>query len=304
MSQVNSYLSNDGFRVLGTWFTNVIKGLWTEEKVGYITTLNNSAWAAGNSVNVGMAETAEVLNAMLAQPSTEQIYTTQPQWAFREGQQLIIGSYVDINASGTLSTVIYANGVWSPATPPTGYTRYAIPSLIYDKRGSLYPHVVFPAWMAVWDGHYIDDEGALIDSQYEDSVYAGTGDNEGRYFCGDLDDEEVWPNYVFGFHPIVMTYHHNTNIYGGGLDGFVWQEVEGSAYTPGEGDTHLTFRTENAVKVGSWCKFTDENSKVYYGFVSAVTPDGDYESVTINGVGFESDGSEITKVELYKPAQG
>ena len=200
--------------------------------------LTNSAWAANNSVNVGMTETAEVLNPMLAQPSTEQIYTTQPQWDFDEGESLQLGS------------------TWTD-TSVTPNKVYPIPSLVYDTDDNA--HVVFPVWQ--WDT------------------------TEEKY----------------GFKPMPITYRHNCNYFGGGLDGFDWMEVEGSAYTPGEGDTHLTFRTENAVKVGTWCKFTDENSKVYYGYVSAVIPDGDYESVTIMGVGFESDGSEITKVELYKP---
>ena len=244
------------FRVLAAWFINVITALFGEERTKYLTALGSSAWAANNSVNVGMTETAEVLNALLAQPGTEQIYTTQPAWDFNEEQSYRLGSYVDIDGEGHTDTPIYDDG-WSD--PAEGYTRYPIPSLIYDTDGNA--HVVFPVW----------------------SWLAADG---------------------FRFRPMDMPFRHNCNYLGGGLDGFLWQVVEGSAYTPLEGDTHLTFRTENAVKVGSWCKFTDENSKVYYGFVSAVIPDGDYESVTIIGVGFESDGSEITKVELYKPLQG
>lgn len=234
-------LTTKVFRVLAAWFINVITALFGEERTKYLTALGQSAWAANNSVNVGMTETAEVLNPMLAQPSTEQIYTTQPAWDFEEEESLQLGS------------------TWTD-TSVTPNKVYPIPSLVYDTDGNA--HVVFPVWM--WDA---------------------TAEK-------------------YGFKPMPITYRHNLNVYGGGLDGFAWQEVEGSAYTPGEGDIHLTFRTENAVKVGTWCKFTDENSKVYYGYVSAVIPDGDYESVTIIGVGFESDGSEITKVELYKPVQG
>ena len=90
--------------------------------------LTNSAWAANNSVNVGMTETAEVLNPMLAQPSTEQIYTTQPQWDFEEGESLQLGS------------------TWTD-TSVTPNKVYPIPSLVYDTDGNA--HVVFPVWM--WD---------------------------------------------------------------------------------------------------------------------------------------------------------
>ena len=103
--------------------------------------LTNSAWAANNSVNVGMTETAEVLNAMLAEPGSEQIYTTQPAWDLNEEQSYRLGSYVDIDAAGNTATPIYDDG-WSD--PAEGYTRYPIPSLIYDTDGNA--HVVFPVW--------------------------------------------------------------------------------------------------------------------------------------------------------------
>ena len=90
--------------------------------------LSQSAWAANNSVNVGMTETAEVLNPMLAQPSTEQIYTTQPQWDFDEGESLQLGS------------------TWTD-TSVTPNKVYPIPSLVYDTDDNA--HVVFPVWQ--WD---------------------------------------------------------------------------------------------------------------------------------------------------------
>ena len=99
--------------------------------------LTNSAWAANNSVNVGMTETAEVLNPMLAQPSTEQIYTTQPQWDFDEGESLQLGS------------------TWTD-TSVTPNKVYPIPSLVYDSGyvagaadAEQHAHVVFPVWQ--WD---------------------------------------------------------------------------------------------------------------------------------------------------------
>ena len=102
---------------------------WFITKYGTaVTALTNSAWAANNSVNVGMTETAEVLNPMLAQPSTEQIYTTQPQWDFDEGESLQLGS------------------TWTD-TSVTPNKVYPIPSLVYDTDDNA--HVVFPVWM--WD---------------------------------------------------------------------------------------------------------------------------------------------------------
>ena len=102
---------------------------WFITKYGTaVTVLTNSAWAANNSVNVGMTETAEVLNPMLAQPSTEQIYTTQPQWDFDEGESLQLGS------------------TWTD-TSVTPNKVYPIPSLVYDTDDNA--HVVFPVWM--WD---------------------------------------------------------------------------------------------------------------------------------------------------------
>lgn len=99
---------------------------WFITKYGTaVSALSQSAWAANNSVNVGMAETAEVLNPMLAQPSTEQIYTTQPQWDFEEGESLQLG------------------GTWTD-TSVTPNKVYPIPSLIYDTDGNA--HVVFPVW--------------------------------------------------------------------------------------------------------------------------------------------------------------
>ena len=125
------------FRVLAAWFVNVITALFGEERTKYLTALGNSAWAANNSVNVGMTETAEVLNPMLAQPSTEQIYTTQPQWDFEEGESLQLGS------------------TWTD-TSVTPNKVYPIPSLVYDSGyvagaadAEQHAHVVFPVWM--WD---------------------------------------------------------------------------------------------------------------------------------------------------------
>ena len=203
--------------------------------------LTNSAWAANNSVNVGMTETAEVLNPMLAQPSTEQIYTTQPQWDFDEGESLQLGS------------------TWTD-TSVTPNKVYPIPSLVYDTDDNA--HVVFPVWM--WDT------------------------TEEKY----------------GFKPMPITYRHNLNVYGGGLDGFLWQEVSltsgSSVEVTGDAQTGFTASvpTSATVAVGTWVRLTyteSDASKTAYGYVSAL---GEGE-VTVTVVG--ACGTTVTKVELYKP---
>lgn len=206
--------------------------------------LSQSAWAANNSVNVGMTETAEVLNPMLAEPSTEQIYTTQPQWDFDEGESLQLGS------------------TWTD-TSVTPNKVYPIPSLVYDTDGNA--HVVFPVWM--WDT------------------------TEEKY----------------GFKPMPMTYRHNCNYLGGGLDGFRWQEVSltsGSSVTvSGDAQTGFTASvpTTATVAVGTWVRLTymeSGASKTAYGYVSAVGEG----NVTVTVVG--ACGTTVTKVELYIPVQG
>ena len=115
----------DIIRVLGTYNQKELEANYGAEMAAVIMALSQSAWAANNSVNVGMVETAEVLNPMLAQPGTEQIYTTQPQWDFEEGESLQLGS------------------TWTD-TSVTPNKVYPIPSLIYDTDGNA--HVVFPVW--------------------------------------------------------------------------------------------------------------------------------------------------------------
>ena len=206
--------------------------------------LSQSAFAANNSVNVGMTETAEVLNPMLAQPSTEQIYTTQPQWDFDEGESLQLGS------------------TWTD-TSVTPNKVYPIPSLVYDTDDNA--HVVFPVWM--WDT------------------------TEEKY----------------GFKPMPVTYRHNCNYLGGGLDGFEWDEVSltsGSSVTvSGDAQTGFTASvpTTDTVAVGTWVRLTyteSDASKTAYGYVSAVGEG----NVTVTVVG--ACGTTVTKVELYKPVQG
>ena len=215
---------------------------WFITKYGTaVSALSQSAWAANNSVNVGMTETAEVLNPMLPQPGTEQIYTTQPQWDFEEGESLQLGS------------------TWTD-TSVTPNKVYPIPSLVYDTDGNA--HVVFPVWM--WDT------------------------TEEKY----------------GFKPMPITYRHNCNYFGGGLDGFEWDEVSltsGSSVTvSGTAQTGFTASvpTTATVAVGTWVRLTyteSDASKTAYGYVSALGEG----NVTVTVVG--ACGTTVTKVELYKP---
>ena len=253
-------LSWKGFRTLTAWMINKIQTIWASAQATFVNALAQSAWAANNSVNVGMTETAEVLNPMLAEPSTEQIYTTQPQWDFEEEHRYRLGSYVDIDDEGNIDTPIYDDG-WSD--PQEGYTRYPIPSLVYDTDGNA--HVVFPVWM--WDA------------------------TEEKY----------------GFKPMSITYRHNCNYLGGGLDGFEWQEVslisESSVEVTGDAQTGFTASvpTTATVAVGTWVRLTyteSDASKTAYGYVSALGED----EVTVTVVG--ACGETVTMVELYQPVQG
>ena len=198
--------------------------------------LTQSAWAANNSVNVGMAETAEVLNAMLAEPGSEQIYTTQPQWDFDEGESLQLGS------------------TWTD-TSVTPNKVYPIPSLVYDTDGNA--HVVFPVWM--WDT------------------------TEEKY----------------GFKPMPITFRHNCNYLGGGLDGFMWTEVA----TSGTWSGSKVQVTVNAYeKPGTFCRINGTDC----GIVTAVLDNGDDTYTLTLGClcGLVAAGTTIEKVELYKPLQG
>lgn len=233
-------LTYPGVRVMFAWVSVELKKVWDNCQSTFVNALAQSAWAANNSVNVGMTETAEVLNPMLPQPGTEQIYTTQPQWDFEEGESLQLGS------------------TWTD-TSVTPNKVYPIPSLVYDTDDNA--HVVFPVWM--WDT------------------------TEEKY----------------GFKPMPITYRHNCNYLGGGLDGFQWQEVslisDRSVTVSGDAQGYTaSVPTEATVAVGTWVRLTyveSDASKTAYGYVSAVGEG----NVTVTVVG--ACGTTVTKVELYTP---
>ena len=238
---------------------------WFITKYGTaVSALSQSAWAANNSVDVGMTETAEVLNAMLAQPGSEQIYTTQPAWDFEEGESLQLGS------------------TWTD-TSVTPNKVYPIPSLIYDKG--------YDAAYAAWEEAAAADKPAAwaVVLQHQHVVFPVWS-----WLAAD----------GFRFRPMDMPFRHNCNYLGGGLDGFAWQEVSltsGSSVTvTGDAQTGFTASvpTTATVKVGTWVRLTymeDGASKTAYGYVSAVGED----NITVTVVG--ACGTTVTKVELYTP---
>lgn len=232
----------DIIRVLGTYNQKELEAKYGAEMAAVIMALSQSAWAANNSVDVGMTETAEVLNAMLAQPGTEQIYTTQPAWDFNEEQSYRLGSYVDIDDEGNTDTPIYDDG-WSD--PAEGYTRYPIPSLIYDTDGNA--HVVFPVWS--WlaaDGFRFRPMNMLFRHNC-------------NYLGGGLDG--------FEWQEVSLTSGSSVTVSGTAQTGF-------TASVP----------TTATVAVGTWVRLTyteSDASKTAYGYVSAVGED----EVTVTVVG-------------------
>jgi hypothetical protein len=221
----------DIMRVLGTYNQKELEAKYGAEMAAVIMALSQSAWAANNSVDVGMAETAEVLNAMLAEPGAEQIYTTQPAWDFNEEQSYRLGSYVDIDGEGNTDTPIYDDG-WSD--PAEGYTRYPIPSLIYDTDGNA--HVVFPVWS--WlaaDGFRFRP----MDMPFRHNC---------NYLGGSLDG--------FAWQEVSLTSGYSVTVRGDAQTGF-------TASVP----------TTATVAVGTWVRLTyteSDASKTAYGYVSAV----------------------------------
>lgn len=255
----------DIIRVLGTYNQKELEAKYGAEMAAVIMALSQSAFAANNSVNVGMTETAEVLNPMLAQPSTEQIYTTQPQWDFEEGESLQLGS------------------TWTD-TSVTPNKVYPIPSIIHDKG--------YDAAYAAWEEAAAADKPAAwaVVLQHQHVVFP--------VWMWDATEEK------YGFKPMPITYRHNCNYLGGGLDGFVWQEVSltsGSSVTvSGDAQTGFTASvpTTATVAVGTWVRLTYTESgasKTAYGYVSALGEG----NVTVTVVG--ACGTTVTKVELYKP---
>ena len=264
------------FRVLAAWFINVITALFGEERTKYLTALGQSAWAAGNSVDVGMNETFAIVCPELAQPGNEQIYTTQPKWDFREGQTLTLGGTASISD-----------------------VDYPIPSLVYDSGyvagaadAEQHIHVVFPRYMWLEDGHYVYADNSAVAAADEASVTSSNG----FYWLGST---QVFPTGKFRFVQRDITYRHNCNFLAGGLDGFEWQEVslisESSVTVNG---STASVPTTATVAVGTWVRLTyteSDASKTAYGYVSAVGED----EVTVTVVG--ACGTTISKVELYKP---
>lgn len=242
MSNISKVLDYQGKRVEGVYLQAQLEAKFDSETAAALASIIQSAWAANNSVDVGMTETAEVLNAMLPQPGTEQIYTTQPAWDFNEEQSYRLGSYVDIDGEGNTDTPIYDDG-WSD--PAEGYTRYPIPSLIYDTDGNA--HVVFPVWS--W----------LAADGFRFRPMNMPFRHNCNYLGGGLDG--------FLWQAVSLTSGSSVTVSGTAQTGF-------TASVP----------TEATVAVGTWVRLTyteSDASKTAYGYVSAVGED----NVTVTVVG-------------------
>lgn len=262
----------DIIRVLGTYNQKELEAKYGAEMAAVIMALAQSAWAANNSVDVGMTENALVLNPLLPQPGNEQIYTTQPAWTFVEDDESVAEGNRTRYQLGSTATI--------------GNVTYPIPSLIYDTDGN--PHVVFPVWQASgsFQNKYVNAAGQVSDT-------AQTGYTQKKIFVGS-----------YGFAPMTIEFKKNLNVYGGGLDGFDWQEVSlisgRSVTVTGDAQTGFTASvpTTATVAVGTWVRLTyteSDASKTAYGYVSAVGED----EVTVTVVG--ACGTTISKVELYTP---
>ena len=248
----------DIIRVLGTYNQKELEAKYGAEMAAVIMALSQSAWAANNSVNVGMTETAEVLNPMLAQPSTEQIYTTQPAWDFDEGESLQLGS------------------TWTD-TSVTPNKVYPIPSIIRDKG--------YDAAYAAWQEAEEADKPAAwaVVLQHQHVVFP--------VWQWDTTEEK------YGFKPMPITFRHNCNYFGGGLDGFEWTEVATiGTWTP-QGNVQVT--VDAYQKPGTFCRINGTDC----GIVTAVLDNGDDTYTLTLGClcGLVAADTTISKVELYKP---
>ena len=271
MANESKILDWSGFRTMAAWFTNKIQTLFTNSYAGAVSALSQSAWAANNSVDVGMAENAEVLNAMLAEPQDEQIYTTQPAWTFVEDDESV--------AEGN-RTRYQLGSTWTD-TSVTPNVTYPIPSLIYDTDGN--PHVVFPVWQASgsFQNKYVSAAGQVSDT-------AQTGYTQKKIFVGS-----------YGFAPMTIEFKKNCNYFGGNLDGHEWAEVATSGTWSG---SNVQVTVNAYEKPGTFCRINGTDG----GIVTAVSDNGDDTYTLTLGCfcGLVAADTTVTSVELYKPVQG
>ena len=261
---IEKVLTWAGFRVEGRFLVHQINVLWEQCKATFVNALAQSAWAANNSVDVGMVENAEVLNAMLAQPGTEQIYTTQPAWTFVEDDESVEEGNRTKYQLGSTATI--------------GNVTYPIPSLIYDTDGN--PHVVFPVWQASgsFQNKYVNAAGQVSDT-------AQTGYTQKKIFVGS-----------YGFAPMTIEFKKNCNYFGGNLDGHLWQEVATSGTWSG---SNVQVTVNAYEKPGTFCRINGTDG----GIVTAVADNGDDTYTLTLGClcGLVAAGTTVTKVELYIP---
>ena len=269
---------------MAAWFISVINNLWEQCKASFVNALAQSAWAANNSVDVGMVENAEVLNAKLQEQQDEQIYTTQPAWTFVEDDESVaegnrtryqLGSMVWMINDGSehQGEIIDEPGADSDIPLP-------IPSLIYDTDGN--PHVVFPVWQASgsFQNKYVSAAGQVSDT-------AQTGYTQKKIFVGS-----------YGFAPMTIEFKKNCNYFGGNLDGHMWLEVATSGTWSG---SNVQVTVNAYEKPGTFCRINGTDG----GIVTAVSDNGDDTYTLTLGClcGLVAADTTVTKVELYKPVQ-
>ena len=254
--------TDDIIRVLGTYNQKELEAKYGAEMAAVIMALAQSAWAAGNSVDVGMVENAEVLNPLLAEPGTEQIYTTQPAWTFVEDDESVAEGNRTRYQLGSTATI--------------GNVTYPIPSLIYDTDGN--PHVVFPVWQASgsFQYKYVNAAGQVSDTEQ-------TGYTQKKIFVGS-----------YGFAPMTIEFKKNCNYFGGNLDGHKWAEVATSGTWSG---SNVQVTVDAYEKPGTFCRINGTDC----GIVTAVLDNGDDTYTLTLGClcGLVAAGTTVTKVELY-----
>ena len=193
-----------------------------DEPVGLDTAYNSVA-----AVNVTMQENAEVLAPLLAQNASGNAYGNLTQWDFTEGRNDIhLGKYVYINASGNVIEEDDYQG-------ETGYTRYAVPSVLTDNCSTPNSHLVYPCWQ-----------------------WLGAAGSEKMQFA-----------------PKTIEYHHNCMYIGSGLDGYQWASIltQTAAAISGT-ETTITVTSATGLLVGQFIRFKNEDGDVVGGgYIKAVS---------------------------------
>ena len=218
---IEKVLTWTGFRVESNWLIYQLQQKWQQEKSSTLATAYNSVAA----VNVTMQDNAEVLAPLLAQNTSGNAYGNLTQWDFTEGRNDIrLGKYVYINASGNVIEEDDYQG-------ETGYTRYAVPSVLTDNCSTPNSHLVYPCWQ-----------------------WLGAAGSEKMQFA-----------------PKTIEYHHNCMYLGTGLDGHEWTSIltQTAAAISGT-ETTITVTSATGLLVGQFIRFKNGDDVVGGGYIKAI----------------------------------